>query len=203
MTAREFRGPTPGVVWAVLRTAASDADALAHWNRVLRRELDGVVAVGHGPGPNGSCPRVDAGPAHVGALGCLLAGLRAVPDEAACIAFLTDEALVSVGASVVGEMLSWLDDDVAAVVRVTPVTDALKRVADDVIVGAVDRSRLLIPQTPQILRRDALDDALLALPDGGLQDPAALLLATGHAVRAYRLGAPGGRARSAWNHVAR
>lgn len=170
--------------WGILSTHGADASTLRRWYPLLRETLSGLVATGPRSAVLAAChwegPELAESP-----LQCLLAGLRGVPEDVANVVFLEGQALETLAADEVAQMLGWLTPDVAAVVRGAPVTDALKRVDGDRLVGPVDRDGLLTLQTPHVIRRDALDDALLVLPDGGPQDPAALLIAAGHHVRMF------------------
>jgi len=183
-------------VWGVLSTHGADPVLLRRWYPLLREFLEGLIATGPRCAALGSSlwfgPELAESP-----LQCLLAGLRGIPEDATDVLFLEGSTLESLAEDDIAEMLAWLTADVAAVVRGAPVTDALKQVEGDRLVGAVDRCGLLTLQTPHIIRRDALDEALLVMPDGGPQDPAALLIATGHPVRMFhpapagiRLGQP-------------
>lgn len=154
-------------MWGVLSTASAEASTVRHWTPILGACLDGLVAT------STVCTPLES----------LLAGLRGVPEGVDDVLFLEGSALDSLTPQDIAEMVGWLTPDVAAVVRGAPVTDALKRVDGDRLLGVVDRQGLLTLQTPHVLRRSALDEALLVLPDGGPQDPAALLIAAGHAVR--------------------
>lgn len=82
-------------------------------------------------------------------------------------------------------MAAALTPDVAAVACAAPVTDALKRVDGDRVVGPVEREGLVTLRTPYVIRRAALDEALRLHPEAGSEDPVALLVATGHTVRLY------------------
>ena len=174
--------------WGVLSLAGLDAARLAQHRRELSGYLDGLVAV------SDDDLRIPLHPSlHYGkVLGTLVAGLSSVPTDAERIAYLDSRALGSLGIEPVVEMMSWLDDDHAAVVRAVPVTDALKRVEDGTVVGGVERAGLYVPQPPHVYRRDALDRALLrtSAASAAVTDPAGLLVATGHAVRVVRDAGP-------------
>jgi 2-C-methyl-D-erythritol 4-phosphate cytidylyltransferase/2-C-methyl-D-erythritol 2,4-cyclodiphosphate synthase len=109
----------------------------------------------------------------------LLAGLRQVPEDAEIVVFVDD----ATPAGDLAALRAGLTDGVAAAVRGTPVTDALKRVDGDRIVAGVDRTDLLTLAPPYVLRRAAVTQALGAPPDPRCQDPVDLLLAAGHRVR--------------------
>jgi hypothetical protein len=167
----------------VLSTSAADAGAIARSRGLLADHLDGVVSVAS------SGPRGSAGRRTSGGLARLLEGLSSVPPDVGRIAYVDDEVLGALGIEPILEMISWLDEDHAAVVRASPLTDALKLVDGDRIVRSVDRTGLFVPQLPHIIRRDALDAALAAATGGRrahLDDPAGLLVAAGHAVRVVR-----------------
>ena len=170
--------------WGVLTLTPLGTARLAQHRRALSGFLDGLVAV----------PSAAAAPARArlgGILGALVDGLSSVPRDVDRIALLDDRALDSLGVEPVLEMLSWLDDDHAAVVRAAPVTDALKRVEGDAVVGGVERAGLYVPQPPHIIRRRELEAALGATDLARVAaDPAGLLVAAGHAVRVVRDAGP-------------
>lgn len=135
-----------------------------------------------------------AGPAEprVTSLSCLLHGLRGVPADVTDVLFLDRSALASTAYGDVPRMASFLTAEVAAVVCGAPVTDAVKRIHGDRLLSSVDREGLLTLQTPHVLRRDALREALLVLPAGGPTDPAGLFLAAGQSVRLFHALSPHG-----------
>ncbi len=53
-----------------------------------------------------------------------------------------------------------------AAIPSTPVTDTIKRIDNEVVMGTVDRSELAAVQTPQVFRREWLMHAYSALPSG-------------------------------------
>ena len=153
------------------------------WDVVTGRHLDGVVEVRSKPRGASLVPS--------SVVGELATGLRSVPADVERVAYLDAGVLDSLGLEPVLRMISWLDQDHAAVVRAVPVTDALKTVRDGRIVGSVDRSGLYAPQPPHIVRRDALDAALgTASSSASTTDLAGLLVQAGHAVRLVREGQP-------------
>ncbi|WP_336502010.1 2-C-methyl-D-erythritol 4-phosphate cytidylyltransferase [Microbacterium paraoxydans] len=90
---------------------------------------------------------------------------------------LTPPAVIdAVAAAVVGD---------AGAVPSLPVVDTLKRVADGIVVGAVDRAELAAAQTPQGFPRALLEAAYAAATAQGAEytDDAALFAAAGNAVR--------------------
>jgi hypothetical protein len=164
--------------WGVLSTTTADARVVARFSGLLADHLDGVVSVP----PGRTSWRTTSAP---GVLGRLLTGLSSVPRDVERIAYLDVGVLDALGIEPVLEMISWLDDEHAAVVRAAPVTDALKIVDGRVIARSVDREGLFAPQPPHIIRRDALDAALRGAEGQRLtvDDPTGLLVAAGHAVR--------------------
>lgn len=90
---------------------------------------------------------------------------------------LTPPAVIdAVAAAVVGD---------AGAVPSLPVVDTLKRVADGLVVGAVDRAELAAAQTPQGFPRRLLEAAYAEATSQGAEytDDAALFAAAGNAVR--------------------
>jgi len=75
------------------------------------------------------------------------------------------------------------DPDADAAIAAAPVTDTIKRVADDLVAETVDRGQLWAAQTPQVFRVEALRRALEA-------DPAQVEAATDEAMT---IEAAGGR----------
>ncbi|CAI7660459.1 unnamed protein product, partial [Penicillium discolor] len=73
----------------------------------------------------------------------------------------------------------------AGAVPSLPVVDTLKRVADGLVVGTVDRAELAAAQTPQGFPRGPLEAAYAEATAQGIEytDDAALFAAAGHAVR--------------------
>ncbi len=107
------------------------------------------------------------------------AGLRHIPADAGVVV-VHDAARPLATAELVRRVLDRLEaGDVDGVVPALPLTDAVKEVADDQVVGTVDRSRLVTVQTPQAFVTEALrgahqatgedvpDDAALVERQGG------------------------------------
>lgn len=170
--------------WGVLSATADDARVVARFRGMLTEHLDGVVEVPSRPKQTSLIGST--------ILRQLVAGMSSVPQDVERIAYVDADVLDTLGIGPVLQMISWLDDDHAAVVRAVPVTDALKTVDGTRLVGSVDRRGLYAPQPPHIVRRDALDAALLAdVPVGGRPDDlAGLLVGAGHAVRVVWDGLP-------------
>jgi 2-C-methyl-D-erythritol 4-phosphate cytidylyltransferase len=73
-----------------------------------------------------------------------------------------------------------------AVIPGIPVSSTVKAVNDDVIQGTVDRSGLVLAQTPQVFRKRLLQQAYAAADDlSGFTDDASIVEAFGHAVRIH------------------
>jgi len=164
----------------VLSTAVGDHQVAARLRGMLADHLDGVVEVP-------SLPQLEmAGRAAlVGrtVLQQLLVGMSSVPQDVERIAYVDGEALGTLGIEPVLEMISWLDEDHAAVVRAVPVTDALKLVEGARLVGSMERRGLYAPQPPHVVRRQALAAALDVDGSRSVEDLAGLLVRTGHNVR--------------------
>ena len=165
--------------WGVVRAGATAAAWPDDRFSPLRDVLGGLVMV-----PNGQQRNGHAGAPHANVLGDLLVGLREVPPDAEVVTLLDGHSPIDETLESVCLMLEHLDAGVDGVVRGVPVTDALKRVdADGTVVGDVDRSGLFVPQTPQVVRRAALEEALLAaVPHPGV-DPTSFLIRCGYPVR--------------------
>lgn len=186
-----------GAVWAVVVAAGSGARfgarkqfELLRGRRVvdvsvdaarsvLRSPADGVVLVV----PADRVAEPVAGADAVVAGGAtrsdsVRAGLAAVPPSAAVIVVhdaarpLASSALFAAVVAALGE------DGVDGAVPGVPVTDTVKRVRGDDVVGTLDRAELVAVQTPQAFRADALrrahasgldatDDAALVELAGG------------------------------------
>ena len=169
----------------MLSTTAADTPATARFRGMLADHLDGVVSVAR----TSLSLQLATGTGSGSTLDRLIQGLSSVPRDVERIAYVDDDVLNALGIEPILEMISWLDDDHAAVVRATPLTDALKLVDGRRIMRSVDREGLFVPQPPHIIRRDALDAALVGNRRAGairLHDPAGLLVAAGHAVRVVR-----------------
>lgn len=111
------------------------------------------------------------------------AGLAALWGEVSTVlvhdaarALTPPEVIDAVAAAVIGD---------AGAVPSLPVVDTLKRVADGLVVGTVDRAELAAAQTPQGFPRGPLEAAYTEATAQGVEytDDAALFAAAGHAVR--------------------
>jgi 2-C-methyl-D-erythritol 4-phosphate cytidylyltransferase len=105
------------------------------------------------------------------------AGLRAVPAEAEVVV-VHDAARPLAGADLFEAVVEALVPGVDAAVPALPVSETVKRVADDRVVSTLDRSALVVVQTPQAFRAgglrsahqsggEATDDAALVEAGGG------------------------------------
>lgn len=108
------------------------------------------------------------------------AGLAAAPSNATHV-LVHDAArplaTPSLAAAVIDRLRSG---DVAAVVPVIPIRDTIKRTEGDQVIETVDRSHLVIAQTPQGFRIDTLRAAQAV--DGDASDEAFLVELAGFAV---------------------
>lgn len=175
------RGGPALSTWAIV--SSTSPSGAARFQGVLSDHVDGVLELSHDDRPDAAESLMVNRP-----LAALRTALREVPASVERLAYLDDEVLDSLGVEPVLEMLSWLDDDHAAVVRAAPVTDALKRVHEGMIVEPVDRAGLYVPQPPVIVRRAALRDALGDERVAVGVDTARLLLTAGHRIRVCRSG---------------
>ena len=106
-------------------------------------------------------------------------GLAAVPPTAE-IVVVHDAARPLAGAALFEAVVSAVAPGVDAAIPGIPVADTIKQVAGDVVTATVDRAELVVVQTPQAFRADALRRAHA---DGGeATDDAALVEAQGGSV---------------------
>ncbi len=105
------------------------------------------------------------------------AGLAAVWPDVEYV-LVHDAARALTPPAVFGRVVAALEAGAVAALPVLPVIDTIKRVADGVVVAAVDRSVLAAAQTPQGFRRSVLD-AAYASADADHTDDAALVQASG------------------------
>lgn len=176
----------PVSIWGVLLTQSRGPAVVRSHGELLGDSCDGVAIVEASSAGNGRASHTRT------RLDGLLAGLREIPDEAGLVALVDEDGADAVDPDTIGQMIARLTDDMAAIVRGIPVTDALKRVEGRQLLGGVDRSGLFAPQTPQLIRREALDDALLAACGQLPSDPATLLVDCGHSVGVLWGSAPSG-----------
>ncbi len=109
------------------------------------------------------------------------AGVRAL-DESCELVLIHDAARPAVSPELAATAVNAATEH-GAVIPGTPVTDTIKRVEHDVVVGTIDRRELIAVQTPQVFRRDWLIAAYDTFPpDIEATDEAAILEAAGYAV---------------------
>ncbi|GAA1698561.1 bifunctional 2-C-methyl-D-erythritol 4-phosphate cytidylyltransferase/2-C-methyl-D-erythritol 2,4-cyclodiphosphate synthase [Microbacterium sediminicola] len=157
-----FDGPAAQVV--VVAPAGYEGDALTDADEAAgdRRDLVSVVT--------GGATRQES----------VAAGLAALWGDVELV-LIHDAARALMPSAVFARVVDMLDTGVAAVLPVLPVVDTIKRVADDRVVGTVDRSELSAAQTPQGFWRRILENAYTNAQDE-YTDDAALVAASGHAV---------------------
>jgi 2-C-methyl-D-erythritol 4-phosphate cytidylyltransferase len=109
------------------------------------------------------------------------AALAALPD-AVGVVLVHDAARPLAPVELIDAVASAVRAGADAVVPGLPVTDTVKRVDGDVVTETVDRSALRSVQTPQGFRRTVLEEAHLALSDGGVTDDAGLVERAGYSV---------------------
>ncbi len=176
-------------VWAVVVAAGRgtrygapkqhlELDGTPLWQRCrdtfLRHpSIDGVVVVGDVPdGVPGGDRRRDS----------VFAGLQRLPENTECV-LVHDGARPLVTSSLIDRVLrAMVAGDADGVIPAVPVTDTLKSVASDRVIGTVDRSALVAVQTPQAFRLDVLMSAHRSNPTDDATDDAGLVEAAGGTV---------------------
>ena len=108
------------------------------------------------------------------------AAMAEVPADAAVV-LVHDAARPLLTEEVIERVLAPLSDGWDGAVPVVPVPDTVKRVAGDQVVETLDRSELVLAQTPQAFVADVLRAALEA--GGDASDCAALVEARGGRVK--------------------
>jgi 2-C-methyl-D-erythritol 4-phosphate cytidylyltransferase len=176
---REVAGQ-PLIAWSVAAFAA--APSVAHITLVVPE-----AQAGHAEAlrEQVSWEKVSALlPGDVRRRACVEAALRALPDDCALVAIhdatrpLVTPALIEAGVA--------LARATGVAIPTEPVKETIKRVRDEVIVGAVPRERLTRAQTPQFLSRTLVRQAYQrAEPELDPPDEATLLLTLGMAVTVY------------------
>jgi 2-C-methyl-D-erythritol 4-phosphate cytidylyltransferase len=113
----------------------------------------------------------------------VVAALAEVPGDAAVV-IVHDAARPILPEEVIERVLAPLSEGWDGVVPALPVPDTVKRVRGDEVVDTVDRIDLVVVQTPQAFRREALVVAHRAgaTAEGRATDDAALLEAMGFRV---------------------
>lgn len=107
-------------------------------------------------------------------------GLAMIPGEVEHV-LVHDAARPLLSADLVARVLAALAGGADAVVPAVPVRDTLKTVVGSVVVGTVDRSHMMMIQTPQGFRVEVLR-AAHAASDDDMTDDAALVEAIGGSV---------------------
>lgn len=119
----------------------------------------------------------------------VLAGLDALAADGwpeATLVLAHDAARPALSPQLVARVIAAAEESASGgVIPVVPVTDSLKEVRSDAIVGRVDREKVVAAQTPQAARLGVLRAALAAARAEGrsVTDEASALEAAGHAVR--------------------
>ncbi len=109
------------------------------------------------------------------------AGLVAANTEAEFI-LVHDAARPLAGPDLVERVIERLrENDVDGVVPVVPVRDTLKQVAGHTVIRTIDRSNLVVVQTPQGFRRSSLLEAHRSIA-GDASDDASLVEAAGGSI---------------------
>jgi len=172
--------------WAVLVAAGSGTrfgepkhavDLLGRpmweWGRqaLIAGGVADVVVVGDVPGG------VPGGPRRRDSVA---AGLAMVPAGVEHV-LVHDAARPALSSELVARVISALEEGADAVVPAVPVRDTLKAVRGSVVVGTVDRSGLVMVQTPQGFRVEVLRAAHVASDDDATDD-AGLVEAMGGSV---------------------
>lgn len=151
-------------------------------------EVEGIVIVGPrsrlepalaaaGVAPARVAGWTEGGPTRQDSVSC---GLRALPAGFTWVA-LHDCARALVRPDLIARVIADARSCGAAIAAM-PVEDTLKRVEGGVIGDTVERAGLWRAQTPQVFRRDWLEEAH-ARASAGATDDAALLEAAGHEVK--------------------
>jgi 2-C-methyl-D-erythritol 4-phosphate cytidylyltransferase len=109
------------------------------------------------------------------------AALAEVPDDTT-VALVHDAARPLLPADVVERVLVALSEGWDAVVPGMPIPDTVKRIDGDAVVETLDRSRLVVVQTPQAVVASVLRDALADVV-GPTSDCAALVERAGGRVK--------------------
>jgi 2-C-methyl-D-erythritol 4-phosphate cytidylyltransferase len=109
------------------------------------------------------------------------AGVRALSDD--CDLVLIHDAARPVVSTELVRNAIRAGREHGAVIPGAPVTDTIKRVANDTVVSTLDRSELVAVQTPQVFRKDWLIASYRALDPGAeATDEASILEAAGYPV---------------------
>jgi 2-C-methyl-D-erythritol 4-phosphate cytidylyltransferase len=111
------------------------------------------------------------------------AGLAEVEDDAAVV-LVHDAARPLLSEDVIERLLSALNEGWDGVVPALPIRDTVKRIDGEQIAGTVDRTQLVVAQTPQAFVWPVLRDAVGDAQDA--TDCASLVEARGGRIKAVR-----------------
>lgn len=111
--------------------------------------------------------------------------LRSLPAGTDTV-MVHDAARPLLDQSLVDSLLAALDDGCDGVIPAIPLEDTIKKVADNrMVIEEMDRSGIWRVQTPQVFRREVLEDALAKAIAAGLEstDCSQMLTSAGYRVR--------------------
>jgi 2-C-methyl-D-erythritol 4-phosphate cytidylyltransferase len=111
------------------------------------------------------------------------AALEHVPAEAAFVV-IHDAARPFASPELFSRVLEAIEGDAAGALPTLPVADTVKQVADGWVTATLPRSDLVLAQTPQAFRADALRESHRRVTSQDLTDDAAVLERAGYRVRA-------------------
>jgi 2-C-methyl-D-erythritol 4-phosphate cytidylyltransferase/2-C-methyl-D-erythritol 2,4-cyclodiphosphate synthase len=182
-------------VWRWSLDVLLDADAIALLALVVLPEGVDRYTDALPPAARDRCLVVPGGEDRAASV---LAGLDALaagglPDET--IVLVHDAARPALTSQLVDRVIAAAESsESGGVIPVVAVSDSLKQVVSDEIVGRVERDDVVAAQTPQAARIGLLRSALIAARNGGrtLTDEAGALTAAGHPVHTVP-GDPGNR----------
>jgi 2-C-methyl-D-erythritol 4-phosphate cytidylyltransferase/2-C-methyl-D-erythritol 2,4-cyclodiphosphate synthase len=112
------------------------------------------------------------------------AALAALPDDVDIVA-VHDAARPFAPPDLFSAVIAAVAGGSAGAIPAIPVSDTVKRVQEGIVVSTLDRRELVLAQTPQAFRLDALREAHVHAIAAGVQvtDDATLLEMAGHTVR--------------------
>ncbi len=129
-----------------------------------------------------------AGPTLLAHRPSMVRALDGLARAVTTVVFIDEESDRSLG-TLIGKMhASFTTGD--ALVRCQPVTEALKEVAEGLVVRGVDRARLVAVTTPELIRRAALEAALAKSPGTTWTNPTELVASAGGDVRLFPVTTP-------------
>lgn len=115
----------------------------------------------------------------------LQSALAKLPESTDTV-MVHDAARPLLGEALIDKLLAALDDTCGGVIPAIPVEDTIKMVSEDLLVEQeVDRQGIWRVQTPQVFRREVLEDSLAKALASGLEstDCSQMLTAAGYRVR--------------------